>query len=59
LRNGTLSPQYDKLMPKRRAVIGPVSQLINSRFQRMIAKLGVTNCRMAARLAIDCGLIVK
>lgn len=32
---------------------------VNSRFQRLIAKLGVANRKMAARLAIDCGLIVK
>jgi hypothetical protein len=32
---------------------------VNSRFQRTIAKLGVPNRRMAARVAIDCGLIVK
>ena len=33
-------------------------QSINSRFQRIIAKLGVRNRREAMRLAIDCGLIV-
>ena len=32
---------------------------VNSRFQRLIAKLGVVNRKMAARLAIECGLIVK
>lgn len=31
---------------------------INSRFQRMNMKLGVPNRRQAARLAIECGLIV-
>ena len=31
---------------------------INSRFQRVIAKLGVRNRRAAARVAIDCGLII-
>ncbi len=31
---------------------------INSRFQRIIAKLGVRNRRAAARVAIECGLIV-
>ena len=30
---------------------------INSRFQRMISKLGVPNRKMAARLASECGLI--
>ena len=30
---------------------------INSRFQRMNGKLGVANRRMAARLAVECGLI--
>lgn len=30
---------------------------INSRFQRMNAKLGVANRRLAAQLAIECGLI--
>jgi DNA-binding NarL/FixJ family response regulator len=32
---------------------------VNSRFQRLIAKLGVANRKMAARLAIECGLIVR
>lgn len=32
---------------------------INSRFQRIIAKLGVRNRRAAARLAVECGLIVE
>jgi DNA-binding CsgD family transcriptional regulator len=32
---------------------------IDSRYQRLIAKLGVANRRMAAQLAVDCGLIVK
>lgn len=32
---------------------------INSRFQRIIAKLGVRNRRAAARMAIECGLIVE
>jgi DNA-binding CsgD family transcriptional regulator len=32
---------------------------INSRFQRMNAKLGVGTRRMAAQLAIECGLILK
>jgi DNA-binding CsgD family transcriptional regulator len=32
---------------------------INSRFQRMNAKLGVGNRRMAVQLAIECGLILK
>jgi DNA-binding CsgD family transcriptional regulator len=32
---------------------------VDSRFQRMIAKLGVPNRRCAARLAVECGLIVK
>jgi len=31
---------------------------INSRFQRMNTKLGVANRRMAARLAVECGLIL-
>ena len=31
---------------------------INSRFQRIIAKLGVRNRRAAARVAIECGLII-
>jgi DNA-binding CsgD family transcriptional regulator len=31
---------------------------VNSRFQRIIARLGVRNRRAAARVAIDCGLIV-
>ena len=31
---------------------------INSRFQRIIAKLGVCNRRAAARVAIECGLII-
>lgn len=31
---------------------------INSRFQRMNAKLGVPNRRMAVKLAIECGLIL-
>lgn len=31
---------------------------INSRFQRMNARLGVANRRMAARLAAECGLIL-
>jgi len=30
---------------------------INSRFQRMNTKLGVANRRMAARLAVECGLL--
>ena len=30
---------------------------INSRFQRMNTKLGVPNRRMAARLAVECGLL--
>jgi DNA-binding CsgD family transcriptional regulator len=34
-------------------------QSINSRFQRMNAKLGVGNRRMAVQLAIECGLILK
>ena len=34
-------------------------ECVNSRFQRMIAKLGVPNRRTAARLAVDCGLIVR
>lgn len=33
-------------------------QSVNSRFQRLIAKLGVPNRRAAAQRAIDCGLIV-
>jgi len=32
---------------------------INSRFQRMNAKLGVGNRRLAVQLAIECGLILK
>jgi DNA-binding CsgD family transcriptional regulator len=32
---------------------------VNSRFQRMNAKLGVGNRRMAVQLAIECGLILK
>ena len=32
---------------------------INSRFQRMNSRLGVTNRRMAARLAVECGLILS
>lgn len=32
---------------------------INSRFQRMNAKLGVANRRMAVQLAVECGLILK
>lgn len=32
---------------------------IDSRFQRMNAKLGVPNRRMAVQLAIECGLILK
>lgn len=32
---------------------------VNSRFQRLHAKLGVANRRMAAQVAIDCGLILK
>ena len=32
---------------------------INSRFQRMNAKLGVGNRRMAVQLAVECGLILK
>lgn len=32
---------------------------INSRFQRMILKLGVANRRMAARLALECGLLLE
>jgi DNA-binding CsgD family transcriptional regulator len=32
---------------------------INSRFQRMNAKLGVPNRRMAVKLAIECGLILR
>lgn len=32
---------------------------INSRFQRMIAKLGVPNRKTAARLAMECGLILS
>lgn len=32
---------------------------IDSRFQRMNAKLGVPNRRMAVKLAIECGLILK
>ena len=32
---------------------------INSRFQRMNAKLGVPNRRLAARLAAECGLILN
>lgn len=31
---------------------------INSRFQRIIARLGVRNRRAAARVAIECGLII-
>ena len=31
---------------------------INSRFQRMNTKLGVPNRRMAARLAVECGLLI-
>jgi DNA-binding CsgD family transcriptional regulator len=31
---------------------------INSRFQRMLVKLGVPNRRMAARLALECGLLL-
>lgn len=34
-------------------------ECVNSRFQRIIAKLGVPNRRTAARFAVDCGLIVK
>lgn len=34
-------------------------QSVNSRFQRLIAKLGVPNRRAAAQRAIDCGLIVR
>ncbi|MCW5660125.1 MAG: autoinducer binding domain-containing protein [Burkholderiaceae bacterium] len=34
-------------------------QSVNSRFQRLSAKLGVPNRRAAAQLAIDCGLIVR
>lgn len=33
-------------------------EAINSRFQRIIAKVGVRNRRAAARVAVDCGLIV-
>jgi DNA-binding NarL/FixJ family response regulator len=32
---------------------------VNSRFQRLLAKLGVANRRSAARLAEDCGLIAR
>lgn len=32
---------------------------INSRFQRMNAKLGVANRRLAARLAVECGLLIS
>lgn len=32
---------------------------INSRFQRMNSRLGVSNRRMAARLAVECGLILS
>jgi DNA-binding NarL/FixJ family response regulator len=32
---------------------------VNSRFQRMNAKLGVANRRMAVQLAVECGLILK
>lgn len=32
---------------------------INSRFQRMNIKLGVPNRRMAARLAVECGLLLR
>ena len=32
---------------------------INSRFQRMNMKLGVPNRRMAARLAVECGLLLS
>ena len=31
---------------------------IDSRFQRMTTKLGVANRRMAAQLALECGLIL-
>jgi DNA-binding CsgD family transcriptional regulator len=34
-------------------------QSVNSRFQRLIVKLGVPNRRAAAQRAIDCGLIVR
>ena len=30
----------------------------NSRFQRMNMKLGVPNRRLAARLAVECGLLI-
>jgi DNA-binding NarL/FixJ family response regulator len=32
---------------------------VNSRFQRLLLKLGVANRRSAARLAVDCGLIAR
>lgn len=32
---------------------------VNSRFQRLLAKLGVASRRSAARLAVDCGLIAR
>lgn len=32
---------------------------VNSRYQRLIAKLGVANRRMAAQLAVECGLMLK
>lgn len=32
---------------------------VNSRFQRLLAKLGVTSRKNAVRLAVDCGLIAR
>lgn len=32
---------------------------VNSRFQRLLAKLGVASRKSAARLAVDCGLIAR
>ena len=38
--------------------LGVSRESVNSRFQRIVAKLGVRNRRAAARVAIDCGLII-
>jgi DNA-binding NarL/FixJ family response regulator len=53
-----LGYQQQGLSSKRIASNLQVSKSsINSRFQRMNVKLGVPNRRMAARLAVECGLI--
>lgn len=55
-----LRREYQGLSSKQIAAELDVSpSSINSRFQRMNCKLGVLNRRMAARLALECGLLLS